>query len=208
MRVLMAAILSASLIGLTPPVQAADTTPTVRQALRHVDNGTWTTADLRVIKRHPRIAAKVADPRAPEQSGSRSGSSATVERQMTRGISTVARARLGRCGYWYLAWFRKRSLLRNTMYKYYHRVDYCKTSRRITRWQHRTDFWREPDTIAYWRELVENRRRGRGTRVAYSTRMRHIAFCLVKLGCYQSFYPWVTLTIRANGRNRYRGSAG
>lgn len=202
MRSLVSGSICAALLLLNAPVHAVEPDgfdPRMATALSRVDKGTWTQADLDYIKTDPDLAAQVPDPRpAATESGAVSG-------KVTGDLTALASAT---CNWYYYAWYRKRSLLGFTMYKYYHRAYYCKTSQEITKWQVREDYWRDVTSVAYWRELVQNSKAGIGTSTATTTRQRHIELCVVKYGCYSSLYPWVTLKIRANGNNTYSGDAG
>jgi hypothetical protein len=203
MRVLIIGFLAASMLALGAPVQSASSAskdPRMTKALDRVEKGRWTQADLAYIKRDRSLADKVADPRpSASDSGASSGRTPT---------STRAGRALGTCGHWYKAWYRKRSLLGSTIYKYHHKAVWCQTAGKITRWQSRTDYPTEADFVVYWRKLILNQRYGIGSAKAYSRRTRHIELCVAKYGCYQSFYPWVGLTIRANGKETYKGSGG
>jgi hypothetical protein len=204
MRYLLGVVLCAALLGPVSPVGTAeaapDTDPRMNRAIQRVGDGTWTSADLAYIRSEPAIAGQVADPRDQGASGAESG------RTPTPGATT--RRGRGSCNWWYKAWFRKRSLLGSTLYVYHHEAVYCRTRYHVTRWQSRPDWWTDPDSVAYWRRLTENHQYGTGTGRAYSKKQRHIEFCIAHYGCYQNFYPWIGLTVRANGNNTYRGSAG
>lgn len=201
---MLSAVVCAALVGPVCPALAGeaapDTDPRMTRAIQRVGDGTWTDADLAYIRTSPAIAGQVADPRDEGASGAESG--------RTRTVSATTRRGPGSCNWWYRAWFRKRSLLGTTLYVYHHKVVFCRTRDRITRWQARPDWWTDPDSVAYWRRLSDNQAYGTGTGTAYSKKQRHIEFCIAHYGCYQNFYPWVGLTVRANGNNSYRGSSG
>ena len=204
MRYLLSAVLCAALCGgPASPVHAVtgspDTDPRMTQAIQRVGDGTWTDADLAYIRSDPAVAGAVADPRDEGVSGAETGRTSLAARTSRR---------LGSCNWWYRAWFRKRSLLGSTLYVYHHKVVYCRTRSRITRVQARPDWWTDPDSVAYWRRLSDNQLYGTGSGRVYTKKQRHIEFCLVRYGCYQNFYPWIGLTVRANGDHSYRGSAG
>jgi hypothetical protein len=209
MRCLLSAVLCAVLLGPASPADAVETSPDtdplmtdplMTGALRRVGDGTWSDSDLAYIRTDPAIAGQVADPRDEGVSGAESGRTTTA--------SASTRRRAGSCNWWYRAWFRKRSLLGTTLYVYHHKAVYCRTRSRITKLQARPDWWTDPDSVAYWRRLTDNQVYGTGTARVYSKKQRHIEFCIARYGCYQNFYPWVGLTVRANGNHTYRGSAG
>lgn len=190
-------IIFVALLMLAAPVHASQYEGGDRRmqaAIDRVMTGEWTRADLQYIKSEPAIAAQVPDPRATEW-GDSSG-------------RLTAKSN-GSCGHWYLAWFKKKSLLGFTLYNYYQRAFYCKTSTKITKWQSRKDYWTDPTSVAYWKKLVRNEKRGIGTSKAVTTKMRHIELCVVKYGCYASLYPTITLVIRPDSDdNEYFGNAG
>ena len=204
MRYMLSAMLVAALLGPASPADAErvspDTDARMAGAIQRVGDGTWTGADLAYIRTDPAIAGQVVDPRDEGASGAESGRTPAT-------VATARRAR-GSCNWWYRAWFRKRSLLGATMYVYHHKVVYCRTRHRITAWQARPDWWTDPDALASWRRLTDNQAYGAGTATAFSKKQRHVEFCVVRYGCYQNFYPWIGLTVRANGNNTYRGSSG
>jgi len=159
--------------------------------MERVVDGTYTDADLDLLRSHPDVAAQVPDPKAPVETGAD-----TNDDGMTRAI----------CGAWVDAWYRQRSLLGSTIYVYHHRVVYCRDGTRVTAWQNRYDYLSEAQGIVYWREQTVNQAGGIGTSSAWSHVARHVELCVVNPGCYASLYPWIRITVRGNGTYSYTGS--
>jgi hypothetical protein len=188
--------LTASALGSTPAVAATDPLPA---AIQRVADGSYTTADLALIRQHPKVAAQVPDPTQRPVIHARSGDSSSGK---------IATARvLGSCGHWVDVWFRKRSLTRKTLYKWHHRLVYCYTSRRITDWQRRYDYLTDASSVVYFRGLEVNEKGGGGTATAWSHRQRHLEFCILsqRIGCYASLHPWSKIKVYAGGGYSFKG---
>ena len=196
-------------IGLTPlllaatpaaPVSPAPNPDPIGPALHRIAQDRYTSSDLALIRQHPKLAAKVPDPTQTPVLHASTGLA-------SRSHDTTAVRTLGTCGHWVDVWFRKRSLLGKTLYKWHHRVVYCRTGRKVTDWKKRYDYLTDASSVVYFRGLEVNEQDGIGTAAAWSHRQRHIEFCIAseKIGCYASLHPWSRIKVYAGGGYSYKG---
>jgi hypothetical protein len=208
-RVLGAA-LTLCFVGMAPA--GADTDPQssgagepLVAALDRIEAGTWTEADLDLVRQHPDIAAQVPDPSQPPEPLSIASSGGTRERTAT---TKAASALTTICGAWVDAWFQKKSILGNSIYKWHHYVRYCRNGSVVTTWQARYDYITDQQSGVYVREQTVNSQWGLGTNSATSHIQRHLEFCILKLGCYENHLPWSRITVHGNGTYSWTGSTG
>src|SRR4051812_44312614 len=106
-------LLRQAAIGLTPlllaatpaaPVSSAPNPDRIGPALHRITQDRYTKSDLTLIRRHPKLAAKVPDPTQTPVLHATSGVA-------SRSQDTEAARTLGTCGHWVDVWFRKRSLV-------------------------------------------------------------------------------------------------
>ena len=196
-KVMVGIALALALAAIAVPAPAAPdgADPKIASALARVDQGTWTQADLALLRSFPDLAASVPDPSQP------------VEASVASSDETTAlSARV--CGAWVDVWFRKRSLLGSTIYRWHHKVVYCRSGGRVSSWQSRYDYLTDADSIVQVRGLVANQASGTGGTSAWSHKQRHLEYCVVKYGCYANTYPQSKITVRGDGSYSYSGSAG
>ncbi len=168
-------------------------------ALARVNQGSYTAADVAVIRRDPALAAQVPDP-AGVTTGVSKGRTAVP-------VTARAAKTLGSCGWWVDVWYKQKSLLGSTIYIWHHKVVYCKTTKKITKWQNRYDYLTHEQSIVAVRKLTVNQKSAVGAYSAWSHLQRHLEYCVVKYGCYANTYPWAKITIKANGTYTYKGAA-
>lgn len=198
---------------------AGKLSPKMEAAIKRVNNGNWTKADLAYIKSKPNIAKYIPDPR---RSASTSGSKAGVYSRSnlaTRDTfdggddgGTMNSGGDGSCANnlikrWYMAWFRRKSLLGDTIYKYHHRVNFCTGGGIIRKFMNRYDYISDAQSIINLRERVLNQRGGVWQPKSWSKMQRRIEYCVPVGGCYATTYPWVLLKIAYYGKRGYDGHA-
>lgn len=177
------------------------------EALWRVGDGSWDRGDIDYIKTDPEIANTVPDPSQPFELVAEAGrddtapSSTKAARNEPTGTATAS------CGHWVRVWFKRRSTLGFTTYKYFNKIYYCTNGSRITRWMDRYDYWEDPDFLAHWRGQTMNKQGGIGTYTAWSRIQRHVELCVTKFGCYANFYPWIEIRVKANRTWDYSGHA-
>lgn len=180
------------------PAQAADAG--MAGALDRIEAGTWSGADLALIRSRPELAAQVPDPTDP----------GTVTQHVgTRVVDAPAVSALTAattCGHWVRITYTKRSLTGSVIYAYGHYVQYCRNGSAVTRWESRYDYLAQSSSVVYWREQVVNKQAGIGTSSAWSHVQRHIEYCVVKYGCYANTYPWSKITVYGNAGYSYTGA--
>jgi hypothetical protein len=146
--------------------------PAVAAALARISDGTYTQADLDLIKQDPTTDLSAQDV-LPEDTGA---------------IYTIDATKC-----WYVTVsVRRRSLLGHTLYRWHHHVEWCGSSstKKVTKWLQRYDNVTSASSIVYVRELTaESHSSTPIYNVATSFRQRHIEYCVVKYGCYTSHYP-------------------
>jgi hypothetical protein len=155
--------------------------PAVAAALTRINDGTWTQADIDLIKTDPVLADEVPDPSTNE-------AAADVLAEDTGPIYTTEAATC----YYVNVGVRRRSLLGHTLYVWHHYVEWCGTSsgKKVTKWRQRYDYVTNASSIVYVRGLTaESHSSTPVYNVATSFRQRHIEYCVVKYGCYTSHYP-------------------
>ncbi|WP_278257763.1 hypothetical protein [Nocardioides convexus] len=150
--------------------------PRMAEALWRIGDGTWRTEDINYIKTDPEIAAQVPDPSQPIELGADQGEDEVPPEGAAGKSSTpgVAAATSANCGGWVRAWFKRKSTLGFTTYKYFNKIYYCTTGWKVTRWVNRFDYWENPDVVAYWREKTLDQQGGIGTEQAWSRIERHV----------------------------------
>jgi hypothetical protein len=204
---IVAGLALASMILGASPAQAAtpdgSNDPQVVVALERIEAGTWTQADLAVIRQYPDIAAQVPDPSQPAEllSVSSSGGTAPSGGKTAASLTTICTAYVD-------AWFQKVSVLGNSIYKWHHYVRYCRNGSAVTSWQARYDYITDEQSGVYVRDLVVNAQWGLGSNSATSHLQRHLEFCVYKVGCYENHYPWSKITVHGNGTYDWTGSTG
>lgn len=190
-----------TVVALTPisPAQAADARTT--QALDRIEAGTWSSADLALIRSQPEVAAQVPDPTdlgtVTQQAGIKTEDSKRV----------MALAAVTTCGNWVRVVYTKRSLTGSVIYAYGHYVQFCRNGSAVTRWESRYDYLAQSSAVVYWRGQLVNQQAGIGSWSAWSHFQRHIEYCVVKFGCYSNAYPWSKITVYGNGGYSYTGSS-
>ncbi len=191
-----------ALLALAAPAGASTTarsTAAKAAALSRLSHNTYTAADLALLRTDRTLAVSVPDP-------------AAVTTGVTHGRTVDAAARLaaktaGSCGWWVDVWYKQKSLLGSTIYVWHHKVVYCKTTKKITKWQNRYDYLSSEQSIVQVRGLTVNQKSATGSYSAWSHLQRHLEYCVVKYGCYANTYPWSKITIKANGTYTYTGKA-
>ncbi|MGI5239361.1 hypothetical protein [Dactylosporangium sp. CA-139066] len=165
-----------------PPAFADDPAdPAVAAALARINDGTYTQADIDLIKTDPVLADEVPDPStnlaAMDVSGGDASPVYTIDATSCWHVTVTVR---------------RRSLLGSTLYKWHHYVEWCGTSsgKKVTKWRQRYDYVTNASSVVYVRELnAESHSSTPVYNVATSFRQRHIEYCVVKYGCYTSHYP-------------------
>lgn len=191
----------------------ASTAPTrgqVDQAQARIFDGTWSQADLAVVKSDPKVAAQTPDPTAPLRVVTGSSSAATEITSAARVNTITATSLTNICNASKWVTFYKESLLLTDIYGWQHKVVYCRNGATITAWQDRLDWLPTAQSVVQFRELVSVSATGIATNVATSFRQRHIEYCgwLGSWTCYANTYPYSTIKVYANGTWWYSGSAG
>lgn len=184
----------------------ASTAPTasdVQQSARNIFAGTWTQADLAVVRSDPKMAAITPDPTAPliVKTGAKAGTPTTKTK--TNALATATNY----CNASKWVTFYKTSLLGSTIYGWRHVVVYCYNGSAVTAWQDRYDYLTQAQSMIYFEEGTSSAT-GIGSWVATSFRQRHIEYCALKVGCYANTYPYSTIKIYGNNTWWYSGSAG
>ncbi|NEA31273.1 hypothetical protein [Streptomyces sp. SID13031] len=190
LRTLMAVCLAFGVL-LSGSTTAAFAAEPITEALERVADGTYTAADLDLLRSYPEIAAQVPDPTAKVEMGSDTNDNRTIQ---------------AICGAWVDVWYRHRSLTGSTIYQYHQRVVYCRDGTRVTSWQSRYDYLSYQQSIVNWKEQTVNQEWGIGTSSAWSHIQRHIELC-IPTKCYAHVYPWIKIGVRGNGTYEYTGSA-
>jgi len=205
----------ALLVSISPgAAQAARPDPTAAAVARIV-NGGYTPADIALVKQDPVLASQVPDPTAPVETSAESSAglkpaSATDAPSATvaETDSSVALLATTYCGEWVRVTYTKKSLTGSIIYKYAQYVQYCRNGSIVTKFESRYDYLAQSSSVVYWREAVVNKYGSVGTYAAWSHFQRHIEYCTVKIACYANTYPWIKITVKANGTYTYTGSAG
>lgn len=110
--------------------------------------------------------------------------------------------------YWYEAWFRKRSLLGTTIYKWHHHVKWCAKNGQVIKFPNRYDFLTQADSIISMGKLEVNPPPYVPAATSTSHKQRELRYCVVKYGCYATTHPWSKINAKGNGTATYSGSAG
>lgn len=221
-RKLALAALALAALVVVPTSAHAKLTPkqvkAAKAAVNRIHNGNWTKADIRLIKSMPSVARYVHDPRP--QGTESGGGSGFVKKNQTRDLDTDSGyddlsvgPESGGCPgnqrkrrAW--AWFRAKTILGATMYRYKHTAVWCSGGGDVLGWYNRFDQVLDPDAFTDVRELVTNTRGAVGGSTSWSLMKRHIATEIPVLGTYEHHYPWVKLKIGATSLISYDGDAG
>jgi hypothetical protein len=174
-------------------------------ALDRIADGTWTKADLALIKAHPSVAAQVPDPSVPADTGADIGG---TPNELAGGAAST-RALVTTCGYWVDVWYGKVSSLGNRIFKWHHKVGYCRNGSVVKQWEYRTDYLTEAQSGVQMKDEGFNAwQNGLGTGTATSFRQRRIDYCVFNYGCYENYYPYSQINVFGSGGYTYSGSAG
>jgi len=177
----------------------------VDQAAARIFNGTYTRADIAVVKSNPKVAAVTPDPDAPVKVEASDPISSTTEAMTSLSAQAVTAVSVCNASKWVT--YYKTSLLGSTIYGWRHVVVYCRNGVTITQWQDRYDYLTEAQGIVYFLAGTSSAT-GIATNVATSFRQRAIEYCVAKYGCYATVYPHSTIKVYANGTWWYSGTGG
>jgi hypothetical protein len=191
-RILAALTLVAVLSVPTPGSARADGWDrSVATALARIDHGTWTGADLALVRSRPEVAASVPDPEAAPEAA-RSSSNAAVAGALTTWVNVS---------------YRQRSLLGTTIYRWHHYVEFRRTGTAVTGWITRYDFLTDTDFVIEMNALEVDRAGATGGASSWSHMQRHLQYCILKYGCYSNNHPWSRIVVRGDDSYSYSGAA-
>lgn len=203
-------LVGACLLG--SPVAQASTSDAIGDAVARVADGTYTKADLVLIRTDPEVAATVPDPEAPatattESSGGRKATS-TERTKLARIATSTELATTTYCGAYRKVTYTQKSLLGSVIYAYTTYTEWCRTGYKVLSWTTRYEYLSKTSSVIYWQENVVNQQYGLGTNTAVSHFQHHIEYCTISkyVGCYANTYPWVRTVAHGDGTSSYTGS--
>jgi hypothetical protein len=190
---MIAVALGAGTFAPAASAENGDYDPRIAAALQAISNGTYTEADLEVIRSEPDIAAQVPDPTQPEELSVES--SDLVDADGYGG--NIVRD---------LSWTKK-SFVGRKLYTWHFKFGYNYQDGIVTNVHTRYDYTRNEDAVIYIREITTDFMSPPGRGEVTSNFKRHLEYCLATYGCYANTYPWAEVTMRGNGSYSYRGGA-
>jgi hypothetical protein len=172
------------------------------RALARLADGSWSQADLALIKSQPKIAGQVLDPSRPPEVNS--GTKDEGRAPAYAGADTAALAATSCKSYW--TNYSYYSLLGSTIYPWQKFVSVCYNGSIVTSVTERYDSLPARQPMIVIRERTTDMQSGQGT-WQYTTRIqRHLEYCIAKYGCYADTYPWAHFKIYGNGTWSYQGA--
>lgn len=196
------AVLALLVAGFTAsPAQAAGGSDAqMRAAIQRVAAGTYSPADMALVRSDPQIAASVPDGKAPPTitSGSEDATPLTANRESVVALATACKS------YWVNYYYK--SALGSTIYQWQKYVTACYNGSTVTSIQDRYDWLPQRQTMVNMRERTIDTQSGVNTWTYNSRIERHLEYCVVKYGCYADTYPWAQFKVYGNGTWWYTGA--
>lgn len=93
-----------------------------------------------------------------------------------------------------------KSIMGNTVFRYKHAVSFCYDGKKVTSVYNQEDWITEAEAIVVWKGTIEDSISGVNTATAKSFMQGHAQGCYFQHGCLWNLYPWVRLTLHADGR--------
>jgi hypothetical protein len=200
-------------------------------ALRIIGGKAWTAGDLALVKQNRALAAHVPDPTQQPVTGvttndpnavvtfdGRGGGfsvhvgpaplAATRARVHVIAPHAISRAATEICGAWVDAYAQLNALTGGSLYRYHHRVGYCRNGSVVTRWQSRQDYFSNIDPSFVIKDREDNRNYGIGTNYAESYMSHEIDQCIFKYGCIYYHHPHIHIVVHGDGTYSYGTNAG
>ena len=157
------------------------------------------------LKNHPEIAAQVPDPDkkiiesvdSPRvDAATPDGADAAILAMTDVAIPASAGAR----GCWITDYnIRQQSLLGSTLFRFHQQIHWCADGVSVTsthvRYHHLTD----TSTVVNFRSLTANTVNPVPAGYVESYMQGQIDLCVLKYGCYATYYPWVKIKMWGNG---------
>lgn len=180
----------------------------IRSVAKRVQHGTETPSDVHYLNTHPKIARVIPDPSktvvtvtAGSDDTHASAKPATFGVVVLPATSRHHR-RNGGIGcydwvhvrWWHKGWFG------DTIYVWHHKIRFCRSRFRITRWAGNSDWVTNTQSLVKFRQLVRSSH-GPHRRTSWEFRERHIQLCLPLNGCYANLYPHDKVWVKANGNH-------
>lgn len=166
----------------------------ISAALDRIAEGTYTDQDITLIKSFPEIARQVPDPRP---SGTSSGNNAGVAVSMP--VSASEQEMAPASCWWLESWQEKNDVFGDPVFRMYSRTSWCGNGSTVTSIYGRSGWFTNVASGIYFREWVNNTAYGEGHYTAHSDRQALVEWCVIKYGCYDTSYPYINQTIKANG---------
>lgn len=170
----------------------------LEDAVVRIQNGTASSGDEQLVRRHPDVAAATVDPRAAEWTVRTAAAPAP-----RAGASALAKAKCKTV----TVSLKQKTLLGFTAYVWHHQATFCYTSTKVTSWGTRFDYVTNKDGLFFVRELLVNKKGAVNKASSYSHLQRNIENCLPKIGCIQSFTPWSKITVNKKGTWSWTGKS-
>ncbi|MGW8374263.1 hypothetical protein [Streptomyces sp. ODS28] len=184
--------------------------PKIAAALQRVSDGTWTDADLSLLRSHPKIAERVPDPREDEEVHTEAtelpvkGDTSPSLMQAKAKKKPKKKAKRKR-----VTTYRTRHSITGTIvYRYYTYTEFYYNGKKVTKWGQRYDkFTRVQWGIQIGPQTI-NTKSGVKRKSATSQMQRRVDYCAFKYGCYNTRYPYIKTTVKGNGKYSTSGKAG
>jgi len=195
------AALVAALVA-TPAMAApsAGADPAVAAVFARFGAGTYTAADVKLVKSKPALARVVIDPGRttsvvedsnPELTAALSGrgnrtADALAETCGRRAVVITATSYLG-----------------DVIFQWRHDIGICSDGTKVTRWNGRFDRLDYAQSIVELGALTTDSASSVGGWGVTSVMQRTLALCVVNYGCYANRYPWSEIYIQADYHGQY-----
>lgn len=182
----------------SPALAATSKADPTKAALARIADGTYTSADVVLIKSDPKLASTTPDP---------TNVVVTVDENVAAptsgGLQSADLLSTTYCGAWAQVNITQNSWTGSKIYTWSHYVQYCRDGSKVLKWESRYDFLSYSTSVVQWGGLTADSQAGIGTYSAWSYRQRHLTYCTVKYGCYANVYPWSKITVNALGKYSY-----
>ncbi|MEV3855544.1 hypothetical protein AB0J38_14590 [Streptomyces sp. NPDC050095] len=179
---------AAALLGAAPVAQAADGAE-LQDAVESVADGTWTEADLDLIRQNPELAAMVPDPEADAEVeiSDSTEDDGGISTRAAKGTKTVNVS------------VRNRSLLGSTIYEYKNTVTFSYSGGKVTKWGSRSYSFPYKQGVVDLQKRTVNTASATGKTTAKSTMEHQVKLCAPIYGCYANNYPKIEITAKGTG---------
>ncbi len=211
-------VLLGGLLGMAQSASGADDGARVdlRGAAAAVSAGTPTSAEVQAVVDQPDVAQHLGVPTPSDSAVHFEVYEPTVSKTALLAIQAAVAGCTGAKQTWtgVHAWVDKSTLLGGTLYRFHTDVQWCRNPNndRMVQWNYRRSWFTDVDTCCVSLpndgDYVQNYATPLPTpHTGTSIMQKAVPNCVFKVGCVNTFYPWIQTVARADGTYTVTGNA-